>query len=321
MQERSTTRLTGSAEQLRAELERLKVDDTRTDAVREAHSRKAGGGCMITFLLGIGAFFLFSVTPLLGVVAAIAAVVVAVGTGQHYAAQQKLAKIDLDAPRLAVAEGLLKLLAEDLSPKKALSLTLQHGPCDRFGKKLSEESGSVFGSVRISEHEDDWFELSGTLTDGSVFRLRVCCHLKRKAKPKRRYTKISDRTTDEVLLSIRAPQSTYSNLESFEARLPREQFTRQTGMHIKRIAVRGPVIRLSAVTGVRSSQIGRAGTQSIGTQHAIALGVSPPQHSRGHDPQNIGMDHTISSTKLMGVFVCAYAALSHCRASASSGTA
>ncbi len=295
MQERSTTRLTGSAEQLRAELERLKADDTRTDAVREAHSRKAAGGCMLTFVLVIGAFFLFSVAPLLGVTAAIAAVVVAVGTGQHYAAQQKLAKIDLDAPRLAVAEGLLKLLAEDLSPKKALSLTLQHGPCDRFGKKLSEESGSVFGSVRISEHEDDWFELSGTLTDGSVFRLRVCCHLKRKAKPKRKYTKISDRFTDEVVLSLRVPQSDYPDLQSFGLRIPREQFSRQTGMHIKRVAVRGPVIRLSAVTGAQLKRTARGGTHSLGTEHAI------------------------SGSKLMGLFACTYAALSHCRSGTGAG--
>lgn len=295
MQERSTTRLTGSAEQLRAELERLKVDDTRTDAVREAHSRKAGGGCMITFLLGIGSFFLFSAVPLLGGVAAVAAVVTGVGAARHFAAKQKLEKIDLDAPRLAAAEGLLKLLAEDLSPKKPLNLTLQHGPCDTFGKKLSEEAGSVFGSVRISEHEDDWFELSGTMTDGSVFRLRVCCHLKRKAKPKRKYTKISDRITDEVVLSLRVPQSDYPDLQSFGLRIPREQFSRQTGMHIKRVAVRGPVIRLSAVTGAQMKRTARGGTQSLGTEHAI------------------------SGSKLMGLFACTYAALSHCRAGTGTG--
>src|SRR5207244_7686995 len=114
------------------------------DEARDAERGRTGqrGGCMLVLgilggfvslvLLGnrqpVGLFGLlvFGVLLVLGIV--------------NLRRSGQLKAVDLDNARLALVQELLETLAPDLSEKRPLSLTLQHGDCFQWGPASNQRT-------------------------------------------------------------------------------------------------------------------------------------------------------------------------------------
>ena len=148
------------------------------------------------------------------------------------------------------------------------------------------------GRVNFSEHEDRWLSLEGRMQDGSVFKLAVTQTGKRKAKPKRKYTKIQDRVQEEISLVMRVSPEQYPHLERLQAALHPERLQTHALLALKGLAVEGPLLRLRAETGQRSRLTGRYGAQEAGQEQGMTAG------------------------KIISLLAFLFAGLSHCRADA-----
>jgi hypothetical protein len=292
MATRQVTSLAGTPAQVAAQLRVVRAEDMAQDTERAITQRRAGwtfgGGCAGA----IATFFLFALLgPFAPVVLAGALGLLVVGIVNMVRAS-RMSEMDLDNERLAFANELIETLAPDFSDKKALALTLRHGDSVRFGIPAATrtEGGWLTGRVNFSEHEDTWFSLGGRLQDGSLFKLAVTQVVKRKSKPKRKYTKVTDRCRDEVTLVMRVPQAAYPHLDRLQASLQPQRLAQHAGMALTVLQAQGASIRAKAVT----------------------TGYCTKQVLRYSRPES-GVEHRMSAQKVIGLLAFLYSGLSHCR--------
>jgi len=289
--QRQITTLTGPAAELLQTLAQVRGADAVADTERAQTSKRGG------LLTGVGCVSIFGSFFLLGFLLPVALTGFAVGIALlvggfvHLRRAGKLAELDLDNERLAVVSELLDLLRPDLSDKKPITLTLAHGPAATWAPatNVRTEGGWLGGKTHYAEHEDTWLRLGGRLQDGSLFRLSVTESLKRKSKPKRKYTKITDRSREKVALSLRVSPAFYPHLDRLQARLLPERLLAGAGLTASQCLVSGPTVRVQAVTGLNTRQV---------------LRYSQPQ---------TGQENRINSAKLIGLLAFVFAGLSHCR--------
>ena len=272
--DRQITNFQGSADEI---LPQLQVTAAR-DAVGDEERRKVGnkvgwltgGGCVSL----IASFFFLGMFPPLGVLLIIACVVLFVFAAIFGKQKAGLDKLDLDNDRLALAQELLRSLSADLETKRALALTLCHGAATEKGQKTEEhtEGSWLTGKVTTSDFEDAWLRLGGRLADGSIFRLQVTQETKRKSKPKRKYTKISDRSREKIQLSLRVSQQRYPHLERLQSSLNPQLLANHVALQVCGFQSGGNVIRLAARTLPYSSVKGRYGTAQNGQETKLNTG-------------------------------------------------
>jgi hypothetical protein len=288
--QRQITTLTGSAAEVLQALTQVRAADAVADQERLQRRRKGGMltgvGCVGMF----GSVFLMAIPPL-GVVLLLAFIgVVLAGWGQLRRSGQ-LAALDLDNERLAVVSELIETLAPDLSDKKPLNLTLAHGTAVTWAPPTNQRQEGTWltGKISFSEYQDTWLSLGGRMQDGSLFRLAVTETVKRKSKPKRKYTKLTDRCREEVTLVLRVSPAFYPHLDRLQAALHPDRLLSGTGLGVTQCQVNGPSIRVRAVTGLNTRQV---------------LRYSRPE---------TGQEHRIHTGKLIGLLAFVFAGLSHCR--------
>jgi hypothetical protein len=291
MAERQITNLTGMAEELLPRLSIARNEDAVGDQVRTATGKKAGafglGGCLTT----VAGFFLLAVFTPLGLLLTLGGIVLLVIAFKESRKKAKLDEYDLDGDRLLLVQELLQVMQPDFSDKKPLTLTLAHGSSVKFGRNTEQrtEGSWLTGRVNFSEYEDPWMVLSGRMQDGAAFRLSVEQCVKRKSKPKRKYTKVTDRMCDEVTLVLRAPAEVYPHLDRLQGVLDPQRLAGHVGMHVSGLAVQDGTVRLKAATGYFTKQVLRYGSPET------------------------GQEHKIHSSKIVGLLAFIYAGLSHCR--------
>jgi hypothetical protein len=231
--------------------------------------------------LAVISFFAF---PPLALVLLPAAIVCLVVWSRYRAA-------DLDDQRLALATELVDTLAPDISDKTPAALDLRHGDMFQFGRVTNyQKPGSVLGGqVSSCECEDIWFSLRGRFRDRTAFRIAAAAVGKRKSKAKRKYTRINDRIREKVTLSLRLQPEEYPHLERLESCIRPDRLNARTGMIVTALQVRPPLVRVTAVTGLRTRQVLRTGRSEAGQEQAL------------------------TAEKLISVVACVYAALAHCR--------
>jgi hypothetical protein len=289
--ERQVTTLQGQAGELIGQLEALMQQDSTGDAERVAQKKKVGQmmapGCVFAFLT-IGALFVFPWAALVTAPFAVAFFVTAARRGKTLSVMEAQ---DMDHPRLEMVRSLLHALSPDLSPKKPVSLTLRHGDATKFGQTSGEtREGNLFVGSYVSEYTDNWLTLAGRLTDGSVFRLMVTKNVKRKRKPKRKYSKITDRGREKVVLLVRLPSAAYPQLTAVPPELDAAKLAQRAGLTVSQCTLQNGSLRLAAVTGVHLKQ---------------TLRYSSPEH---------GIDNQVTTPKLISVFAYLFSGLSHHRA-------
>ena len=97
------------------------------------------------------------------------------------------------------------------------------------------------------DYEHAWFELSARLADGNVVSLGVRQEITRKEKSKRKYTKVRERVSSDIALSMKLREGSAEDVRAHAkaALLPLEEVRRVE--HIDPQAFAGPVPTGSAV--------------------------------------------------------------------------
>lgn len=290
MTERQVTTLQGQPGELIGQIEALMAQDSQGDAERVAQQKRVTQmvmpGCIFVFL-SFGALFVFPWAAIVTVPIAIAMFVM--GFRRQKALGQMEAQ-DLDRPRLEMVRLLLQTLAPDLSPKKPVSITIRHGDTTKAGQTTGEtREGNLLSGCYVSEYTDNWLTFGGRLNDGSVFRLMVTRNVKRKRKPKRKYSKITDRAQEKVVLLVRLPSVAYPNLATVPPELDAAKLARRAGLTVSQCAFQNGSLRLTAITGVHLRQ---------------TLRYSSPES---------GQSNVVDTPKLISVFAYLFSGLSHHR--------
>lgn len=287
---RQVTNFQGLPDQILPQLQGVAAQDAIGDQQRKREGTRlglfTGLGCAAIF----ASFFFLGLFPPLAVVGFIGGavlVVLAVKTGRKKA---QLDALDLDNDRLALVQQLIQSLTRDLRAGRPLALTLCHGEATEKGVKTNEEKqGNWFtGQVTVQEYEDDWLRLRGRFADGSVFRIEVTQETKRKSKPKRKYTKVTDRNRERVRVSLRVPAQRYPNLARINQHLQAQVLANHVGLQVCGIQASGNVIRIAARTWAYVDQRLRHGTRETGQQNKLIAG------------------------KVLAMLAFIYGALSHC---------
>jgi hypothetical protein len=268
---------------------------TTADDVTEARRRNFAWLSVLAWVLAVGIGFagLGTESPLLLIVGALflaGAIAVTIVWSSYRAA-------DLDDARLSLATDLVSALATDFSNKSPVQLDLRHGDLFRFGTASNQraEGSLLAGRVYRSEHEDTWFSLRGRMQDRSGLRLAVTTTAKRKQKRKRKYTKVTDRMRDRVTLSLRLSAETYPHLDRLRSSIHPQRLSSRAGLQITDVQVRPPIVRVTAVTGLRGGQTNRYGRQETEAEQQI------------------------TGAKLVALLALVYAGLTYCRAEPATG--
>jgi hypothetical protein len=234
-------RLKGTADVL---LRQLEAAD-RSDHEAERKAKRFGRMGALFLVLGVislpfsaGVQELFFLTAIL-VVAGIVSLVI----------RAKATKFDLDDRKLDAALGLLKVLRTDISANEVIELGVDFRDY-RAGGRLINKDGGWLSSLKVYDYEHDWFHITARLADGNVVSMSVTDEISRKEKSKRKYTKVRERTSSDVSLSIKLREG---DAPSIRARLSGAP----PGLAIKRLVGEGPHFRASFVGGQTLSTSGR----------------------------------------------------------------
>lgn len=107
---------------------------------------------------------------------------------------------DLDDRKLGAVIRLLKVLGADIPRTERVAVRVDFRDYRRGGQL--QRQGGAFGP-RVLDYQHGWLELRARLADGSRVRIAVTELVKRKEKPKRKYTKVRLRAESVVSLSVR----------------------------------------------------------------------------------------------------------------------
>jgi hypothetical protein len=299
MAERQITHLQAMPDELLAQVSTAQTQDVIGDQERVAvgnTTAKFGctGGALTFFSFFVMGFFL--PLGLLMLAVGVVLLIVAFVFGRRKA---KLDEYDLDNDRLQLVRELIEVLKPDFSDKKPLRLMLAHGSSVKFGTASNQRTEGTWmtGKVDYCEYEDPWFRLSGRFQDGTVFRLGIQQSVKRKSKPKRKYTKVSDRLRDKVTLALRVPPAVYPDVAPLNTVLDPARLGSHVGLSVVALQAQGHSVRISATTGVFMKQILRSGSPESGAENKV------------------------HSSKIVGLLAFVYAGLSHCRVGAQAAPA
>ncbi len=171
---------------------------------------------------------------------------------------------NIEDRRLTAPEKFLYFLGHDIPKKGKCSLQLNFDGYLKHGKLAANTGGGFFGGVREKNYSDNWFVSKGTLCDGSIFRVSIEQDVKRKEKSKRKYTKINERFTEKVTLSLRVSPEAYPEWSKLSQLLQPGKLPRLT---ITRVVVDNATIRVTGVTDAAFLLRGRGSAVSRGEEN------------------------------------------------------
>jgi len=117
-----------------------------------------------------------------------------IGIGIYlFVRRKKFDKVDVDDRRLEVFTGMLRTLAPELKPKKAITVGLDFTAHTRHARSSVQNA---------SEYEQQWLSLKLPLQDGSQALVTVTLQVKERRSPKRKYTKIKLKQREQVVVRL-----------------------------------------------------------------------------------------------------------------------
>ena len=247
-------------------LEQAQADD----AVAEKKIRKAGCTGGLLFLLGIVGLFGSAFAAEAGVPALIFLVPVGliVAAIVFFVKAARLGKFDLDNRKLECAVGLLRMLRADTPQESDLEMELDFRDYKTGGRLLDQQKASGFGGVRTFRYEHPWLSLSGSLADGTKYKLAVVETVNRKEKPKRKgRVKLKERTKAAVQLLLRPKPGKYGDVAAVAETL--RQTAPKPPLSLKSVRSAGP--RLAAVleTGQHVKVTSRSNSGEQGEENVV----------------------------------------------------
>jgi hypothetical protein len=126
-------------------------------------------------------------------------------------AYERWGREDLDDRRYVFLQGLLPLLAADVSDKKPVRLEIDFWPMNSERKKTRPDG--VRGNRSVVYVADDWLTLRGRFADGTVFVLKASdtAELRFHRKPHKNKSK----TVTRLVLRLRPKLKRYGGLDAF----------------------------------------------------------------------------------------------------------
>lgn len=235
-------------------------------------------GCWIGTVVIL--FFLATSVPFIGLPLGILCLGMAIyATVQYY----KFKNEDMENRRLELPLRFLEILGRDIPHKRKCRLNVNFDGYEKHGQLLNQ-SGNMF-TCRLKEYEDHWFSAKGSLCDNTLFRVNILQSVKRKEKSKRKYTKVNERITEKIKLTLRVSPEAYPEWAKLDQLL-------QQG-------------------GVPETEIAYA--VSNGTVRIVAV-RQPAKRCSNRSGQQTQDEHNLTSgDTLLQLFMYVYAQLQHCR--------
>jgi hypothetical protein len=166
-------------------------------------------------------------------------------------------KTDVENKRYELAGELLRYLGVDIKPESEVELRIDFHNYYNTAYRTERVGNS-------STYQLPWLSMSGKFADGNRFEFSAELKVKRKEKPKRKYTKVKEDATQELTLelALRNPPAD-SALSDHLLTVPPPPLDRY------RAQVHGGKLILRASTGKRRTMTGRGGVTNT-TNAAMA---------------------------------------------------
>ena len=165
-------------------------------------------------------------------------------------------KHDLDDRKLEAALRVVKVLRADIPAQEEIGLKLDFRGY-RAGGRLVTKEGGWFSSLKVYDYEHAWFDFTAKLADGNVVALAVTEEVTRKEKSKRKYTKVRERISSEVSLSVKLREGDAAQVQARLAGAP-------PGLAVRRCGGQGAHLRVSLEGGQSISTQGRGSASTNG---------------------------------------------------------
>lgn len=111
--------------------------------------------------------------------------------------------LDLEDRKLDAARHVLTALGSELTPGAPVHLALDFEGYDRTAPLAGEQALSSGGDKLF---EKRWLSLGFTLLDGTRVDVEATTRARRRSRRKTKYTKLKDRVSDDVVLTLRPPK-------------------------------------------------------------------------------------------------------------------
>jgi hypothetical protein len=241
--------LKGTADVLLRQLEAAE----RRDDVAEKQAKRYGclmAACIVFGVISLPVSAAFPPLLLLAAALLVGAVVFGVKRAKEKA-------FDLDDHKLETALRVLRILRTDIPAQEVVTLKLDFRDY-RAGGRLVTKEGGWFSSLKVYDYEHAWFDLDLRLADGNVVSIAVRQEITRKEKSKRKYTKVRERVSSDVLLGVKLREGTAEDVRARLAGAP-------PGLAVRRLDGQGAHLRVALTGGEALTQKGRFGASTTGT--------------------------------------------------------
>jgi hypothetical protein len=235
----------------------------REDKEAEQGASMWGGvivACMILFIVLLviaivseTAFFAFLAAGFL--VTMVVAIVMAVRHKRH----------DLDNGKLGTLLKLLSVLRADVPARSELEVKVDFRDY-RSGGQLTGKEGGWLSSVKTYKYRHAWLEMKLALVDKSRVRFSISDDVTRKEKSKRKYTKVNERRSSEVTVTVDLDDR-YVDAKKLAGRLSASRSP--LGMKLVSVTGEGTVLRAVAESGDCRVVTGRHGATTTGAEHRV----------------------------------------------------
>lgn len=223
----------------------------------EAKRKSRGGLAILSGITGFISAFIIGIFPPILILAAICGVVFAISLALYISSVRQ----DLDNRRLDTAYRFVEMLGQDVAPGRSMALFIDFGDYRKAGKLISK-TGGMFGQKEFS-YEHLWMKCGGILCDGNKFEIEVTKCVKRKEKPKRKYTKVKERIVEKAEFSIRLNPEIYPKPEQVAGLVKTGLMPH--GITVSRAIGSDKAIKICAVTPaaiLANSRSGKSGDES-----------------------------------------------------------
>ncbi len=199
-----------------------------------------------------------------GAVGVVAGVLVLVGGIVSLVIRSRYKRYDLDDRKLATVTQFLKIISADSPQGEPISVRLDLRPHDKATQPAVEDAG--WGKPKVKKYQHTWLHLAGSLLDGNRYEVIVTDQILRKEKPKRKYTKVKERTSSQLFFTLRL-HTRYGAAEALAGELGRQPLPAE--LEARTIRGRGRALTVACVGSPTVTLSARGGRQVLQAGHVV----------------------------------------------------
>ena len=170
---------------------------------------------------------------------------------------------DLDDRKLATVVQFLRIIQADTRPRDLLRVRIDFRGYEKGGQQTANEKisqGFFSQDIRVKKFFQAWLKVSGLLADGTRYEVEVADHINRKEKPKRKYTKVKEKTASVITIRLKLRQERYGDPGAVSAALA--QLQPPPGLTVKSVVHRAQNLSIVLVGDTTVTVKARYGTET-----------------------------------------------------------